>query len=257
MTSQLKGLESSDRFDRKDSAMMNVQDGFDEDDENDEDLNNDELSDTELADNKSTTRKESRLSTNEFSQESLTKSSPNQFDQKAHDLNGQINGNKETNSKAVKIRSLQAKKKLIYPLSAMKFTQFQADLFDAVGIKDKKEEISNEMYQVKDLSQFLNDNLSSALIENINNLSEVALKQDSNKQEGNKNTSKIITIILNQSIRPRRIGRLLLNKRNTANLDAMLSEISNLFKMDYTSIKKLYSLNGKEVRKQEKLFKLK
>jgi hypothetical protein len=28
----------------------------------------------------------------------------------------------------------------------------------------------------------------------------------------------------------------------------MLSEISNLFKMDYTSIKKLYSLNGKEVR---------
>jgi hypothetical protein len=246
MTTELKELESNERFDRKDSAM-NVKDDYDDDEENDEDLNND-LSDTELADNKSTTRKESRLSTNEYSQDSLRKSSPNRIDQKLHDRDRQMSGNKEANLKSIKIRSLQAKKKLIYPLSAMKFTQFQADLFDAVGIKDKKEEMSNEMYQVKDLDQFLNDKLSSALIDNINNLKEVAFKQDSSKQERNKNNSKIITIILNQSIRPRRIGRLLLNKRNTANLDAMLSEISNLFKMDYTSIKKLYSLNGKEVR---------
>jgi hypothetical protein len=241
MSTELKELESNERFDRKDSAM-NIQDESEEEEENDEDLNN-ELSDTELADNKSTTRKESRLSTTEFS---LTKSSPNHFEKKSHDR--QTSGNKETDSKSANIRSIQTKKKLIYPLSAMKFTQFQADLFDAIGIKDKKEDQSNEMYHVKDLNQFINDKLSSALIENINNLKEVAFKQNLNKQERNKNSSKIITIILNQSIRPRRIGRLLLNKRNTTNLDAMLSEISNLFKMDYTSIKKLYSLNGKEVR---------
>jgi len=177
MATELKELESNERFDRKDS-VMNVQDEYDDDDEeNDEDLNN-ELSDTELADNKSTTRKESRLSTNEFSQESLTKSSPNRFDQKFHDRDRQISSNKETNSKSIKIRPFQVKKKLIYPLSAMKFTQFQADLFDAVGIKDKKEEMRNEMYQIKDLGQFLNDKLSSALIENINDLKEVAFKQE-------------------------------------------------------------------------------
>jgi hypothetical protein len=58
---------------------------------------------------------------------------------------------------------------------------------------------------------------------------------------------KLATIILNQTTRPRKALRLLLTKRNTVSLDAVLNELSYLFKLE-APIRRIYSLTGDQVR---------
>jgi hypothetical protein len=64
--------------------------------------------------------------------------------------------------------------------------------------------------------------------------------------------SKIITIVYNQLSSEtggykRRACRLLLTKRNTFSMDTVLNEMSNLFKIESSSFKRIFSMNGNQV----------
>ena len=64
--------------------------------------------------------------------------------------------------------------------------------------------------------------------------------------------NKLITVVLNQYNLEvgckRRACRLLLTKKNTSNFDVVLNEMSNLFKLETSNIRRLYSLEGNQVR---------
>ena len=64
---------------------------------------------------------------------------------------------------------------------------------------------------------------------------------------------RLATIILNQSVRPRKSMRILLTKKNAANLDTVLNELMYLFKLD-TPIKRIYNLNGDQVNQIKWIF---
>lgn len=164
--------------------------------------------------------------------------------------------------------------KLLYPVSAEKFSQFESLLFDLVGF-------TNTPYKTSDLeskktTEFLKDDYSNTqFIPNMESLTQkleinpanrIQLKKNVPQKNSNSQSNKekdfesieceqklydmnykakLVTVILNQSIRPRKAGRILLTKRNTANLDSILNEIGNFFKTE--SIRKLFNLSGVQV----------
>ncbi len=65
--------------------------------------------------------------------------------------------------------------------------------------------------------------------------------------------AKLVTIILNKANRPRYSMRILLNKRNTANLDVFLNELTYLLRLE-TQIKKIFNLNGEDLQEVRDLF---
>jgi hypothetical protein len=68
------------------------------------------------------------------------------------------------------------------------------------------------------------------------------------QREKFRNKAKLVTVVLNEpNVRPRKSGKILVCKRNLNNFDTILNEISNLFRIDYTSVKRLYDLNGIQV----------
>lgn len=65
---------------------------------------------------------------------------------------------------------------------------------------------------------------------------------------------KLATFIFNQPTRPRKAMRMVLSKRNTANLDSILSELTYLFNLE-TPLKRIYHLSGDQlIDPQELLF---
>ncbi len=64
-------------------------------------------------------------------------------------------------------------------------------------------------------------------------------------------TNKLVTVVLNQfnleAGCKRRACRLLLTKKNTSSFDAVLNEMSNLFKIETSNIRRIYSLEANQV----------
>ena len=167
-----------------------------------------------------------------------------------------------------------------YPVSAQKFSDFESMLFDIMGVANvplKLDETTNsELSTLQELedskttgSSFFISNMMqinkeinrNVLFHNRLNKLSIIADQDADT-DGNLESAivrprkdphrtKIITVILhnNKGVKPRKAGRILINKRNTTSLDLIISEISNLFKIDVLNIKKLYSLTGIPVRK--------
>ena len=164
-----------------------------------------------------------------------------------------------------------------YPVSAQKFSDFESMLFDILGVANvplKLDETSNsELSTLQELedskttgSSFFISNMMqinkeinrNVLFHNkLNRLSIIAdqeatadtdryLEATIVRPHRDPQRTKIITVILhsNKGGKPRKAGRLLINKRNTVSLDLVISEISNLFKIDVLNIKKLFSLTG-------------
>ncbi len=76
--------------------------------------------------------------------------------------------------------------------------------------------------------------------------------EESEINRAKKLNSKIITIVFNQLSSEtggykRRACRLLLTKRNTFSMDTVLNEMSNLFKIESSSFKRIFSMNGNQV----------
>lgn len=167
-----------------------------------------------------------------------------------------------------------------YPVSAQKFSDFESMLFDIMGVANlplKLDETGNsELSTLQELedskttgSSFFISNMMqinkeinrNVLFHNkLNKLSIIADQEASAEGASLETTiirphrdphrTKIITVILhnNKGGKPRKAGRILINKRNTTSLDLIVSEISNLFKIDVLNIKKLFSLTGIPVR---------
>jgi doublecortin-like kinase 1/2 len=57
---------------------------------------------------------------------------------------------------------------------------------------------------------------------------------------------RLITLIRNGT-RPRKVVRLLLNKRNAPSLDHALSSITEAVKLDYGAVRKVFTLSGAQV----------
>ena len=83
---------------------------------------------------------------------------------------------------------------------------------------------------------------------NVNSEYRNMLDEYEKQSEKTKNKAKLVTIVLNESnVRPRRSGKLLISRKQTTNFDSGLNEISNMFKVDYALIKRLFDLNGIQV----------
>jgi doublecortin-like kinase 1/2 len=65
--------------------------------------------------------------------------------------------------------------------------------------------------------------------------------------------AKIITLIRN-GIKPRKIVRLLLNKRNSPSIDHVLEAITEVIKLDSGAARKVYSLSGHQITQLEQFF---
>ena len=106
--------------------------------------------------------------------------------------------------------------------------------------------------EVKKLNEFLNNEAETVflsdmyLVNEMYDMSEtgVLTKKNDSKKENN---SKLITIVMNHALRPRKALRMIIHRKSQINLDSMLNEISVNFKMDYSFVKKLFNLHGKEV----------
>lgn len=172
------------------------------------------------------------------------------------------------------IKSIKSNKsnKVMYPISAEKFSQFESMLFDSLGFTTSSYKPEDEMdKKMPNLNKI--DILNSKFIPNmellsnkleINSANHVQIKRNTGRndirsphsdmenasieEERAKNIflkAKLVTIILNEPIRPRRACRVLLTKRNTNSLDSIIYEIENIFKVD--NIKKIFNLCGLQV----------
>ena len=65
--------------------------------------------------------------------------------------------------------------------------------------------------------------------------------------------AKIITLIRNGP-KPRRIARLLLNKRNSPSVEHVLEAITEVIKLDSGAVRKVYSLSGQQITLLEQFF---
>lgn len=200
----------------------------------------------------------------------------NQIDEKK--LNLKSSNSKYSNSDIIteffKIKSIKSNKgnKVMYPISAEKFSQFESMLFDSLGFTTNSYKPEQEQdKKMPNLNK--NDILNSKFIPNmeilsnqleINSANYVQVKRNtlqngtgsshndmdnsSVEEERTKNLflkAKLVTIMLNEPIRPRRACRILLTKRNTNSLDSIIYEIENIFKVD--NIKKIFNLCGLQV----------
>lgn len=178
-----------------------------------------------------------------------------------------------------------ANNSLLYSIPAHAFSQFETMLFDLVGfaplssfkLENIKQEESNNI--VNKLEEFNSIENSASIITDMNVLNEnltnnvfrraklkdlkpnkiktinksVSAKTDELTVDlrVKKFKSKMVTVILNQfnhesGIR-RRACRFLLEKRNTFSMDVVLNEISNLFKVESSNIRRIFSLQGNQV----------
>ncbi|CAF0754761.1 unnamed protein product [Brachionus calyciflorus] len=175
----------------------------------------------------------------------------------------------------VNIRSIKSplNNKVMYPISADKFAQFESKLFDLIGLTGgnfKMDDTQNKKGINLDKTEVLNANfipnmevLSNKL--EINSVNQIQLKKMNNRTSFNASRSdtdngsladdertqnlylkaKLVTLMLNESVRPRRACRVLLTKRNTSSLDNIINEIENIFKVD--NIKKIFNLSGMQI----------
>lgn len=65
--------------------------------------------------------------------------------------------------------------------------------------------------------------------------------------------ARIITLIRN-GIKPRKIVRLLLNKRNSPSVEHVLGAITEVIKLDSGAVRKVYSLSGQQITQLEQFF---
>jgi hypothetical protein len=181
-------------------------------------------------------------------------------------------------------------KRHLHPIEAEAFATFETALFDLLGFTEaepfKLPEISvntaaNNRQDLRKLrniinnepvkSQFITDmSLIKDHVE-MNAFSQIQLKKviaDEPESRTSRNSMtgmpedfkkislkpKLATVILNKSsVKPRKALRILLTKRNTISLDAVLNELSYLFKLD-VPIRRIYSLSGEQVSQKMFLF---
>lgn len=181
--------------------------------------------------------------------------------------------NENTSNNFVQIKSFQTSPNgsSKYVISAEKFAEFEANLFDLLGIQSTpfKVDTTNQSavnYDtdrskiVSDMSVFeknLELNAFSGVqlkkivkteAEKAKNLVKSSLLSDDSATNTNiEFRSKVITVILNRPNRPRPAGRLLLTKKNSATIDSVLNEIGNMFKANAAQIRKLFNLRGTQV----------
>ena len=158
--------------------------------------------------------------------------------------------------------------KKVVPIQAEAFFNFERMLFDLVGLK-KEQSIDNNTevpqtnipqeqmlrdQDIKKINEFLKNPSDVAFINDMYLLNEVcdinlAESEIINKSDERKDKqAKLITVILNHAIRPRKALRMVINRKNQINLDNLMNDLSLNFKMDYSFIKKLFNLGGKEVK---------
>lgn len=164
-----------------------------------------------------------------------------------------------------------------YAISAEKFSQFEADLFDLLGIQNAPFKVDDAQEANQPLvvncdtvrSKIVADMAKFERGLELNAFNRVQMKkpikkevvkpkystmlmgsEDSGAATTSENVefrSKVITVVLNRPNRPRPAGRLLLTKKNSINLDSVLSEIGNMFKAHAAQIRKLFNLKGTQV----------
>lgn len=207
----------------------------------------------------------------------------NQLEDKKRNLKSSNSkySNSDIITEFVSIKSIKSNNsnKVMYPISAEKFAKFESMLFDLVGFSTSSFKVENEPDKhASNLNKI--DIINSKFIPNmevfsnkleINPANHAQLKKFANRNGVNSSHSdmdnasieeervqnlyfkaKLVTIILNESIRPRRACRVLLTKRNTNSLDSIINEIENIFKVD--SIKKIFNLSGLQVIKIKTFF---
>jgi len=194
----------------------------------------------------------------------------------------QSNKDDPNNSENVLVKELINKKngKKVIPIQAEAFFNLELMLFDLVGLKHGNNEnpaaaaqptqpnantnIPPEKirrdHDTKQIKEFLNDGKNVAFLNDMYHLketceikeSEIAIKSDVKKDK----EAKLITIVLNHAIRPRKAVRMLINRKTQINLDTFKNDLSLNFKMDYSFIKKLFNSNGKEVKLKFQILKI-
>lgn len=174
------------------------------------------------------------------------------------------------------LKSIKSNKNnnFFYPISAERFSHFETLLFELVGFTNSAYKVADETKKSTEVDYY-DEAFNSKFIPNmetlcqkleINTANQVQIKKpiqirssmtnsriendidslDEDVRMKNINSrAKLVTIVLNQSIRPRKAGRILLNRRNTASLDSIFNEICNFFKVDV--IKRIHNLNGVQV----------
>lgn len=191
------------------------------------------------------------------------------------------NGRKFRQINALKTAPTQ----ISYAISAENFVKFEESLFDVLGLTGTSFKLDSEP-TVKRSSACGNRELEtifrSKLVSNmetieksleLNALSQLQLKQHESKRKQRVGTtkkghlrnenqhhddhdeenddefkSKIVTVILNQTARPRKAGRILLTRKNSTHLDNVLSELTGFFKNEsVVQIRKLFNLKGVQV----------
>jgi hypothetical protein len=166
--------------------------------------------------------------------------------------------------------------KKVFPIQAEAFFNFEKMLFDLVGLKHNvtdnttnsiqpsppvpqphnitntpSDQINREQ-DAKQIKDFFNNDNNVAFLNDMYTLkemceikeSEIVMKSDVKKEK----EARLITVVLNHALRPRKAIRMLINRKAQINLDSFKNDISLNFKMDYSFIKKLFNLNGKEVK---------
>jgi hypothetical protein len=141
-----------------------------------------------------------------------------------------------------------------------KLNQLETGLSSCIFINDMN--ILNDRLKFNDLSTkydnyFEKANLKSAktntttksIVSTVGNVEYKRILMDYEQQrEKFINKAKLVTVVLNEpGVRPRKSGKILICKKSLNNFDTILNEISNLFRIDYTSLKRLYDLNGIQV----------
>ena len=193
---------------------------------------------------------------------------------------------KETNELAnLKEFAAHANDNLLYTISAHKFSQFEGMLFDLMGLpehnafkindclKDVKESDMKKLEKIENASStfladmnVLNDNLETNFLNQYqlkkidsaivpkrilktSNKSAASLisKEDETLVNSKHYKTNVLTIIHNSNARPRKALRIMINKHNGTNLDSILNEICNLFKLEYTNVRRFFSLTGEQV----------
>lgn len=181
---------------------------------------------------------------------------------------------------------------LLYAIPTYSFSQFETMLFDLAGfapissfkmenIRPDESEVSI-LKKIDELNSFehsaaiipdmnvLNENLTNNVFRKaklkVNEPSKATKMKPSLKQSTKSDDlkskqikSKLITVILNQPLdatSKRKASRILLSKRNTSSMDSVLNEISNLFRVDSSNVRRLFSMDGNHVHSLNDLFEL-
>lgn len=166
-----------------------------------------------------------------------------------------------------------------FTISAGKFSQFETDLFELLGIQNtpfKPNEVDDNSQPTAMNCDMARSKLVADMSKlerglELNAFNKVQMKKPFKREaaavrpsakysnmpatvdeqlvnENQEFRSKVITVILNRPTRPRPAGRLLLTKKNSSNLDSVLNEIANMFKANAAQIRKLFNLKATQVR---------